>query len=138
MIHLLSDSFMYLHWFQAQVSPATQYKTVTGVLGATECSQLSKQAVNQERRLVKRAFVFYSQATPTESINKNLLITNNITFLLSSPAIDHSLTVESQKRIEVHGSGECDTDQFSGMEPTSKKPKLVSDADFPDLDYRLL
>ena len=82
--------------------------------------------------------MFYSQSTPTESINKNLLVTNKITFLLSSPAIDHSLTVESQKRIEVHGTEGCDTDQFSVMEPTSKKPKLVSDDDFPDLDYRLL
>ena len=120
------------------MSPATQYKTVAGVLGATECSQVAKQAINQERRLIKGAFVFYSQATPTESINKNLLITNKITFLLSSPTVDHSLSIESHKRIEMHGSGEGDTNQFPVMEPTSKKPKLVLDAELPELDYRLL
>ena len=120
------------------MSPATQYKMVAGVLGATECSQLAKQAVNQERRLVKGAFVFYSQNTPVESINKNLLITNKVTFLLSSPTVDHSLSIESHKRIEVQGSGEGDTDQFSIVEPSSKKPKLVLDTELPAIDYRLL
>ena len=120
------------------MSPATQYKMVAGVLGATECSQVEKQAVNQERRLVKGAFVFYSQATPTESINKNLLITNKITFLLSSPTVDHSLSIESHKRIEMQGSGEGGTDQLPIMEPSSKKPKLVLDTELPEIDYRLL
>ena len=120
------------------MSPATQYKMVAGVLGATECSQLAKQAVNQERRLVKGAFVFYSQTTPTESINKNLLITNKITFLLSSPTVDHSLSIESHKRIEMQGSGEGGTDQLPIMEPSSKKPKLVLDTELPEIDYRLL
>ena len=120
------------------MSPATQYKMVAGVLGATECSQLAKQAVNQERRLVKGAFVFYSQNTPTESINKNLLITNKVTFLLSSPSVGHSLSIESHKRIEVQGNGESDTDQFSIVEPSSKKPKLVLDTELPAIDYRLL
>ena len=120
------------------MSPATQYKMVAGVLGATECSQVAKQAVNQERRLVKGAFVFYSQTTPTESINKNLLITNKITFLLSSPTVDHSLSIESHKRIEMQGSGEGGTDQLPIMEPSSKKPKLVLDTGLPEIDYRLL
>ena len=120
------------------MSPATQYKMVAGVLGATECSQLAKQAVNQERRLVKGAFVFYSQTTPTESINKNLLITNKITFLLSSPTVDHSLSIESHKRIEMQGSGEGGTDQLPIVEPSSKKPKLVLDTELPEIDYRLL
>ena len=111
---------------------------VAGVLGATECSQLAKQAVNQERRLVKGAFVFYSQTTPTESINKNLLITNKITFLLSSPTVDHSLSIESHKRIEMQGSGEGGTDQLPIVEPSSKKPKLVLDTELPEIDYRLL
>ena len=120
------------------MSPATQYKMVAGVLGATECSQVAKQAVNQERRLVKGAFVFYSQTTPTESINKNLLITNKITFLLSSPTVDHSLSIESHKRIEMQGSGEGGTDQLPIVEPSSKKPKLVLDTELPEIDYRLL
>ena len=120
------------------MSPATQYKMVAGVLGATECSQLAKQAVNQERRLVKGAFVFYSQTTPTESINKNLLITNKITFLLSSPTVDHSLSIESHKRIEMQGSGEGGTDQLPIVEPSSKKPKLVLDTELPEIDYLLL
>ena len=120
------------------MSPASQYKMVAGVLGATECSQLAKQAVNQERRLVKGAFVFYSQTTPTESINKNLLITNKITFLLSSPTVDHSLSIESHKRIEMQGSGEGGTDQLPIVEPSSKKPKLVLDTELPEIDYRLL
>ena len=120
------------------MSPATQYKMVAGVLGATECSQVAKQAVNQERRLVKGAFVFYSQTTPTESINKNLLITNKITFLLSSPTVDHSLSIESHKRIEMQGSGEGGTDQLPIVEPSSKKPKLVLDTELPEIDYRFL